>query len=310
MKILVTGAHGFLGRHTARIFAKNGYVVKGIGHGSWLESEWRNWGLSAWLEADLTIESLRGFADEPHAVVHCVGGGSVGYAAAEPYLDFRNTVLSTASLLEYIRRYSPATRFVYPSSASVYGKAIEFPISEDSRIAPISSYGMHKRMAEELVLSYANRFGVPAAIIRFFSLYGPELRKQLLWDACRKFTGGDNSFGGTGEEVRDWLHVQDAAELLSLAIEHASTECPIVNGGSGSGLMVLEVLQHVSQSLSIDANPAFSEGKRPGDPDCYIADVNKGQKWGWTARKEWREGVSEYVSWWKREMLLKAETNR
>jgi len=301
--LVVTGAHGFLGRYTARCLAQYGYTVKGIGHGKWDENEWRNWGLSAWQETDLTIETLRMHAQAPYAIVHCAGGGSVGYAAAEPYEDFQRTVYSTACVLEYIRRFTPATRFIYPSSASVYGRADSFPIGEESRIAPISIYGMHKRMAEELAVSSARRFAISTAVVRFFSLYGCELRKQLLWDACRKLTTGDYSFGGTGKEIRDWLHVEDAADLLRAAIEHADTYCPIVNGGSGMGVTVHDALALVSQCLSSAGDPpSFSGGHRPGDPDCYIADIHKAQQWEWRAKKEWREGIAEYVAWWRQEI--------
>jgi len=72
---------------------------------------------------------------------------------------------------------------------------------------------------EDLCLSYAGRWGIRTSVVRLFSVYGPSLRKQLLWDACEKFRRGDNTFAGTGSELRDWLHVKDAAALIATAAE-------------------------------------------------------------------------------------------
>ena len=73
-------------------------------------------------------------------------------------------------------------------------------------------------------------------------MYGCGLRKQLLWDACGKFAKKEDVFMGTGDEVRDWLHVEDAAELLLAAASHASAECPTVNGDCAEGVSVREFL--------------------------------------------------------------------
>lgn len=298
--VLVTGTHGFLGRHTARFFARQGYAVTGIGHGEWLPEEWKQWGLREWHTGDVTIEALRQYASAPFAILHCAGSGSVPLSLVNPWEDFQRTVATTANVLEYVRIYSPATRVVYPSSASVYGVAETFPIAEGSRLAPISPYGVHKWMAEQLVQSYARQFQVSAAIVRFFSIYGCGLRKQLLWDACRKLAAGDCVFMGTGDEVRDWLHVGDAAALLLAAAENAAPECPVVNGGTGEGVSVRDLLNHIAQCQSpIARKPEFSGASRPGDPSRYIADISRATDWGWKPEKHWRERVAEYVAWWE-----------
>jgi UDP-glucose 4-epimerase len=234
-------------------------------------------------------------------IVHCAGSGSVSFAIDDPLGDFERTVITTANVLEYIRRFAPACAIVYPSSASVYGAAASVPIREDSPLAPISQYGVHKLMAERLIVSYASQFGTSAAIVRLFSVYGCGLRKQLLWDACRKLANSDTTFMGTGEEIRDWLHVEDAADLLLTAANHASTACSIVNGGSGVGVTVRQVLLHLGSSLS-GQEPVltFSGAQRTGDPVRYVADIAKSRAWGWEPRRGWEAGMADYASWWTR----------
>jgi UDP-glucose 4-epimerase len=209
--MLVTGANGFLGRHVALFFARKGHTVLGMGHGEWSREEWEQWGLSAWHRADVTLGTLKQHAGIPSAIVHCAGGGSVSFSIEDPIADFERTVVTTAHVLEYVRLAAPFCRVVYPSSASVYGTVEKLPIREDCHAAPISQYGVHKLMAEQMVASYARQFRTSAAVVRLFSVYGCGLRKQLLWDACRKFANSDHIFMGSGEEVRDWLHVEDAA---------------------------------------------------------------------------------------------------
>ena len=296
----MTGAKGFLGRHVARLLSREGHTVVGIGHGEWSREEWELWGLNSWHRAGVTLETLEAHAGKPSTIIHCAGSGSVSFSIEDPIADFERTVVTTAHVLEYVRTKSPSCRVVYPSSASVYGTVERLPIREDCQAAPISQYGVHKLMAEQMVASYSRQFGISAAIVRLFSVYGRGLSKQLLWDACRKFASDEYVFMGTGDEVRDWLHVDDAAELLLAAAEHASVECPTVNGGSGVGVAVRQVLLHLGASLS-EASPApvFSGAKRIGDPSRYIADIEASRSWGWVPKVGWEQGVNEYARWWK-----------
>ena len=298
--MLVTGANGFLGRHVARHFARQGHTVVGIGHGSWTREEWEAWGLTEWHLSDVTLEALERCAWKPWAIIHCAGGGSVAHSIEHPLADFKKTVETTAHVLEYVRTNAPACRVVYPSSASVYGTVETTLIREDCRVAPISQYGAHKLMAEQIVSSYARQFRTSTAIVRLFSVYGCGLRKQLLWDACHKFANQNNVFMGTGDEVRDWLHVEDAAELLLAAAGHASIDCPIVNGGSGMGTTVRDVLVHLGNCLlQMSESPIFSGTPRAGDPNRYIADIEAAKAWNWYPRLHWEQGVADYAAWWK-----------
>src|SRR5664279_2015724 len=227
--ILITGAQGFIGRHVARAAALRGDRVVGIGLGEWTEETWRKWGLSAWHEVELTVENLVSCAVVPDVVVHCAGSASVGFSIENPAQDFRNTVSTTLEVLEYMRTHAPDAALVYPSSGAVYSRATQLPIGEDAQLDAISPYGFHTKIAEDLCRSYGGSFGTRLAIVRIFSAYGIELRKQLLWDACRKAALGDRHFGGTGRETRDWLSLEDVARLMLVAGEHADTVAPTVN---------------------------------------------------------------------------------
>lgn len=297
--VLVTGACGFIGRHVARHFAAAGWLVTGIGRGSWAPAEWRLWGIAEWHAADVTLESLLSHAGRPDLIVHCAGSGSVGYSMSNPYQDFQSTVSTTAALLEFVRLHAPHARVVYPSSGGVYGAAQKIPMAEADIAMPASPYGVHKLVVEQLCASHARNFGVSVAVVRLFSVYGKGLRKQLLWDACQKITRGSLEFFGTGAETRDWLHVSDAAALLMVAREYADTTCPIINGGAGVGVTVREVLQELCEALGQSGSPRFSGVARPGDPSHFLADISRARACGWQPTVDWKSGVREYAAWYK-----------
>ena len=296
---LVTGAYGFIGRNVAKHFANAGWVVVGMGHGSWAREEWRQWGISEWHTSDITSDALLTYARSPEVIVHCAGSGSVGFSMTHPHQDFQRTVATTIAVLEFVRLHVPQARVVYPSSAGVYGVAASLPIMESAPLLPVSPYGMHKKIAEEICHSYAKNFGVASVIVRLFSVYGVGLRKQLLWDACMKICNGENTFFGSGLETRDWLHISDAVKLLMVAGEYASTECVVVNGGSGQGVMVREVLSELFSVFGRSDEPIFSSLTRSGDPVNYVAETGLAKSWGWQPKMRWREGVREYAGWFE-----------
>jgi len=296
---IVTGAFGFLGRYVAKVFSKNGYSVIGLGHGTWIRSEWQQWGLSEWHPCNITMESLNTYVQQPDVVVHCAGSGSVGYSLTHPLQDYERTVSTTVTFLEFLRLHSPKTSFVYPSSAAVYGIAEKLPIVESAPLNPISPYGVHKKIVEEICQSYANHFEVPVAIARFFSLYGPGLRKQLLWDTCKKVEKNNLNFYGTGKEIRDWLNIVDAAKLLLILSSQAATTAPIVNGGSGIGTPVSEIINHIIETMNKPGIPLFSQQTKSGDPQGYISDIQKASRFNWKPEIPLEMGIDEYVQWYQ-----------
>jgi UDP-glucose 4-epimerase len=295
---LVTGAYGFVGRHVARAAARSGFRVAGLGHGNWTRDESRAWGLEDWRTDDVTLESLLTYGGTPDIIVHCAGSGSVAFSMTHPQQDFARTVVGTLAVLEFMRLSSPQTCLVLPSSAGVYGQCDILPISIDAPLRPTSPYGLHKKMAEELCQSYARHFSLSCTIVRLFSVYGIGLRKQLLWDACQKISAGEDEFFGTGREKRDWIQVDDAADLLLQAAAHASTACPVANGGTGLATMIADVTDIIARRFGSGA-PRFSGRSRPGDPTDYQADISQALAWGWRPRQAWQDQIGRYVDWYR-----------
>jgi UDP-glucose 4-epimerase len=304
--VWITGARGFIGKHLAGWLANQGYTVAGVGHGAWPEAEAARWGLTSWMNGDISSSNLTQMQHAhglPDTIFHLAGGSSVGAAMANPHEDFTRTVVTTAELLEWLRLYSPATRLVSVSSAAVYGALHSGPISEIARLMPFSPYGAHKLVMEELCRSYAVNFGLQIILPRLFSVYGPEIKKQLLWDLCSKFSiGGVVELGGTGDELRDWTSIFDVVRALEQVASIASDKAPVMNIATGIATPIREIAKIVA--LHWKGNNAverifFNGLSRTGDPISLVGSVEQMHAHNIECNTLVNNGIAEYVNWYK-----------
>lgn len=300
MNILITGAYGFLGRNVSKEFKKNAdNYVAGIGHGKWDNEEYSKWGLDDWHETTITFEALLNINKKFDIIVHCGGSGSVGFSWENPYEDFQKSVQSTLSLLEFIRLQNPGCKFIYPSSPAVQGNLGHVQIKEDMVATPVSPYGFHKKIAEEICLSYHHNFKIDIGIIRYFSIYGSGLQKQLLWDACKKINKSDEVvFFGTGNETRDWIHVSDAASLLYKFSQNL-TGYDVINGGTGVETNINKIVNYLCEYMGKSVSVNFNGAIKEGDPLHFWANIEKGNKLGWKPNVAIQEGLKDYVNFFK-----------
>jgi UDP-glucose 4-epimerase len=305
MTVWITGANGFIGRYLARELADAGHVVHGIGHGAIADFDWPRLGLKTWLNGEIDAANLNAVAAAhglPSKVFHLAGGSSVGLSIAQPFEDFSRTVVGTARLLEWLRGAAPECHVIAVSSAAVYGADHRGPIPEAAVARPMSPYGQHKLMMEQLCRSYAVSFGLRSTVARLFSVYGPQLRKQLAWDICCRLQQAEPTLvlGGTGEEIRDWADVRDAARLLTTIGEFPPQErFRVINGGSGRGIRVAEFARLLIEHWGSDAAVRYSGVVRAGDPFSLLADGTTLQQLPFEWRIPIEQGVADYVSWFK-----------
>jgi UDP-glucose 4-epimerase len=302
--VLITGCRGFIGRHLAKWLSDSGDHVVGIGYGTWPQHERESWGVRDWCDADVTRASLEQLSTRHarfDAVFHLAGGSAVAPSIAMPAEDFRRSVGSTLEVLEWCRVQQQRPSVVLASTAAVYGDGYRRPVRVGDPVHPKSPYGCHKWMSEQLARSYAENFAVPAAIVRLFSVYGPGLRKQMLWDACRRLhgTAGPLSLAGTGQECRDWLHVSDAVRILRRAAGDASPQCPVVHGATGVPVTVREVVDALHEAFGRTGPGVFTGVVRAGDVQYGVSSADEVRDFG--PFRPWRQGLAEYVEWFRRE---------
>jgi UDP-glucose 4-epimerase len=292
----VTGAAGFLGGAVAAALAGAGWRVIGCdlmpGDAA---------ACAHWIAGEVHRDALaRATADigAPEVVFHAAGGSSVGASVADPETDFARTVGSLRETLVFMGEHAPRARLIYPSSAAVYGAASPGAPGEDASARPISPYGRHKLQAEAEIAAS----GLEAVILRFFSLYGPGLRKQLLWDLARRLTAEPVrlELSGTGEEKRDFLYLDDAVRLVGMAAGLGVSGAPLIlNGGAGEAVGVRRAAETLARALGSHAAIGFSGETRTGDPAALVADVSKARALGFAPRTSFEDGVEAYARWFK-----------
>jgi UDP-glucose 4-epimerase len=158
---------------------------------------------------------------------------------------------------------------------------------------------VHKVAAEALCESYSRFFGVSTTIVRLFSVYGEGLRKQLLWDALNKFSRGEHYFLGTGNEMRDWIHVDDAAALLALAgiTSHSTFE---VFNGSAVHATTRQLLDGLARAFGYDAGIFFNGEVHKGNPRRLTSDYrHTSSLLNWIPQVQLEDGLARYVAWFR-----------
>jgi UDP-glucose 4-epimerase len=135
--------------------------------------------------------------------------------------------------------------------------------------------------------------GLRCVSLRLFSVYGPGLRKQLVWELCTRLANGERELrlGGTGEETRDWLHIGDAAAMLSDAIPAAVAGGVSLNGCTGAGVSVAETARAIMRGFGVDGQLCFSGETRKGDPAHLVGDPARAAAIGLKAAIQAVEGL-------------------
>lgn len=295
-KVLITGISGFLGSHTVARLEQAGYEIYGI--------DIRPSAHPHFICAPISLGALSSFGLRFDYILHFAGGSSVAKSLADPELEWQNTVGSTLAVLEFHQKYNPLAHLIYPSSAAVYAGQYSELISEDACCAPLSPYGHCKLEAEKYLLSYQDRNKAALNIIRFFSIYGEGLRKQLLFDICRRLQkiGSATQFEcfGSGEEQRDFIHIDDAVALILMLMRQKTKE-RIINGGNGTRTTVRRIIELLAAGFGYTGKLEFNGRTRAGDPFSLVADNSKIRALGYVPQIGVEEGVRGYVNWYKKE---------
>jgi UDP-glucose 4-epimerase len=295
-KVLVTGGAGFIGSHLVRRLVALGSEVVSLG-GSRSEGDLAQG--AHYIFGDLSRDTLETVDFVPRAVFHLAGGSSVSESIRNPPEDFLKSVFSSIVLLDFLRTNWPEATLVFVSSAAIYGEAKEKKAHHDLACLPVSPYGVHKKQVESLLLDHARMYGTQSVIVRPFSVYGPGLRKQLLWDAMEKTGRGVFEFAGSGDEQRDWVYVGDLVECLLRMSEFASTDVPVANAGICRGISVREVLTELFRAADIPRAPVFIGNRREGDPERLVADDSAEAFLGPLFVTKLSEGLAHYVHWYR-----------
>jgi UDP-glucose 4-epimerase len=294
LRVFILGSEGFIGSNLVKYFTSLGAIVDGC---------------------DLTEYSTPGYAYHKHSIlspgfdelfakknfdacINASGNGNVGFSMLHPLSDFEANTYAVAKTLDCLRRYQPGCRFIHLSSAAVYGNPTKLPVKETDVTEPVSAYGFNKLMSEQLCGEYHRLYDIPVCILRPFSVYGSGLKKQLFWDICNKLlTAPTIELFGTGNESRDFLHINDLVHLTGLLLEKADFNMGIYNAASGNETSVRKVADLVEKFFGDGNKINFNGQQKTGDPLNWQADISKTVSLGFTNNTSLPDGIELYVKW-------------
>jgi UDP-glucose 4-epimerase len=302
--LLITGVAGFLGRYVARYFFEQGWSIIGIDNSPPENAPLAN--LSNYYRLQLPESSLSSLLQKhsPQVCIHCAGRASVGLSITDPAADFHANTVLTFETLNALRLNAPQCRFIFLSSAAVYGNPESLPVRENQLPAPISPYGFHKWQCEQLCREFAKVYGLPTASVRIFSAYGPGLRRQVLWDICQKAIAQNSlTLQGTGQESRDFIHALDIARALMIVGNSAGMEGEVYNLASGREVAIADLANMLLDALECQIIPSFDGIVSAGNPLNWQADTSKLSALGFTASIPLEKGIKTFANWCRAELV-------
>ena len=280
MKILVTGGAGFIGSHLIERLLAMGHDVRVLDNLST--------GKRANLPADARLEFVLGDVGDPptvlaavqgaQAVVHLAAVASVQASIDDPMATHRSNFDGTLNLLE-ASRAEGVERFVYASSAAVYGDTSVPPVREGVPLNPLSPYAADKLSGEHYLRYYFNKHGLKGTAFRFFNIYGQRQDPSspysgvisIFVDCLRR--GKPVTLFGDGRQTRDFVYVGDLADLLAASLSQPALVGRVVNVGTGVESSLLQLLE-VLESLAGRTLDRRFEAARFGDIMRSCADVS------------------------------------
>jgi UDP-glucose 4-epimerase len=293
MKILVIGSKGFIGHHTLNYFKRQGHQV--IGCDVVTDYEDANY-----FQIDATNSDYH-FIFENNDIdvcVNCSGAASVPLSIQFPFKDFSLNTLNVFKILEAIRTNQPKCKFINLSSAAVYGNPIALPIKENFTPKPLSPYGIHKLQAEQICGEFNSYYDIATCSVRIFSAYGNGLKKQLFWDMYKKFSTADFiELYGTGNESRDFIHVDDIVRALDLVIRNATFSGDIINLANGEEYTIKFVADLFKKHLNTNKEIKFNNQVKEGDPLNWRADISILKSMGYESKVTLETGIKNYIDW-------------
>lgn len=292
-KVLITGASGFLGSYTVRHFEARSWKVFALGRGG--GRPLTDCSAISIFEGELTPFFLRSVIAEaqPDVVVHCAGCSSVPGSFRDPQTDFQAGPQLTKAVLEALRLEHPIARFVFLSSAAVYGNPRQHPVSENADLEPLSPYGVHKRQTEELCIEYTQKHQLETVVARVFSAYGLGLHRQVIWDLCRAVTLGQPlRFQGTGLESRDFIHGRDVAAAVELLSVTPGIAGEVFNVSTGRETTIRELSSLILSTCHSTRSVEFDGIVPPGTPLNWRADISRIASLGFSPEVKLEDGVA------------------
>ena len=307
MKFLVTGGAGFIGSHLTEELVQRGHQVRVVDDFSTGKKK----NIASFLdkieliEGDIRdIEVCRQAAKGMDFVLHQAALTSVPYSIENPLLTNEINIKGTLNLL-LASRDATVQRYVFASSAAVYGDDPHLPKKEEGVGASLSPYALSKRVGEMFCQLFTRTFGLSTVCLRYFNIFGPRQDPASQYASViplfisRMLKNEKPVIFGDGEQTRDFLFVSNVVEANMLAVKADSSEGEVFNIGYGEETSINELTRKINEILKMNIRPAYDE-PRPGDIKGSFADISRARKMlKYEPAVDFSEGLKRTIRWYE-----------
>lgn len=301
---LITGGCGFVGSHLAEVLVQEGCsvtVIDNLSSGSLANLDP--------IKDKVNLRILDIASREFHRVVtrgefdaifHLAGQSYVPPSVEDPLFDFEQNLKNTLQLLEMLRIIRWPGLFIYASSGAVYGDLKGAPFTEEAQTDPIAPYGVSKLAGERYTAVYARLYGLRAAPVRFFSMYGPRQTKQVVFDIIDKIFCSPSHMQllGDGTQMRDLCYIRDAVDGILLIARHGALRGEAYNLASGSSMSIGALAHQIAVAMGRNPKFEYTGSVRPGDPERWEVCIDRLRSLGFQPRYSIEMGIAATVEWY------------
>ena len=322
MTVLVTGAAGFIGFHTAEALLARGETVIGVDNlNPYYDVRLKEARLArlsartgfAFQRADIADRAAIDALVDQHPtitrVVHLAAQAGVRHSLVDPYSYVNSNVMGQVVLLEAAKRLARLEHFVYASSSSVYGGNRKLPFAiEDPTDDPVSLYGATKKADELIVQAYSHLFRLPATGLRFFTVYGPWGRPDMAYYLFTRaiFAGEPIRLFNAGDMRRDFTYIDDIVQGVVAALDRpprdgGTDQAPhrLYNLGNHRAENLRDFIAAIERATNAKAT-LVEEPMQPGDVRATLADITASERdLGFRPSTAIDTGVPRFVAWYR-----------
>ena len=315
MKVLLTGAAGFVGYHVAEALLSRGALVAGVDDlNPYYDVRLKHARLDRLAAHDgfrfhrvdiADHAALRAVGDDWDVIVHLAAQAGVRYSIDNPFAYAAANLVGHLSVLEVARHVPRLKHLVYASSSSVYGAGTPLPYAEAARAdRPQSLYAATKRADELMSAAYAHLYGIRQTGLRFFTVYGPWGRPDMAYFGFAEaiMAGRPITLYEAGTLKRDFTYIDDIVEGVMGVIEHAPAEVGahrIFNIGNHRAEFVRDLVQLLEEELGRKA-VIVDASRPPADPVETCADLSAlAELTGFAPKTNLHQGIKKFVSWYR-----------
>lgn len=307
MKVLITGGYGFIGSHVAERFYKEGYeiyIIDNLSTGKKNNLTIKHKSFVMSVDDEKCEEIFR--ANQFDVVVHLAAQVSVEVSVKNPRLDSEANVLGLVNMLDLSRKYR-VKKFIFASSAAVYGEKSALPIREEDTCSPISPYGISKWVGESYCKKWQELYGLETIGFRFSNVYGPKQDARgeggvVSVFMSRLLDGQPLVIHGNGQQTRDFIYVEDVADAIYRA--SYSTLTGVYNLSTNTECSINELAE--TMAALQDMKPFQYTEQRAGDIDRSVLSNEKIQKeLDWAPMYSLREGLQRTYAYFLNEQFEK-----